>query len=83
MKEKKPMRQAMPETAAFIDAAREVFGAADIDAALKAGVCDQPAFWAREAGHEVGTPSPAPALSISGDALNVGPATRRAASSRS
>ncbi|MBK5915136.1 hypothetical protein [Rhodocyclus purpureus] len=71
MKEKKPLRKLMPETAEFIDAARAAFGAADVDAALRAGVSGQPAFWAGEAGNEVGTRSPVPALSVSGSALFV------------
>lgn len=49
------MRQAMPETAAFIDALRETFGAAEINAAIKDGIAGHPTFWAKENGHEIGT----------------------------
>lgn len=52
----KPLRQAMPETAAFIDAMRGAFGAEQINAVIRAGMDGQPMFWARENGNEVGTP---------------------------
>lgn len=52
----KPLRQAMPGTAAMIDSLRAAFGAGMIDAAIRAGIDGQPTFWARENGHEVGTP---------------------------
>lgn len=54
----KPLRQAMPETAAFIDACRAAFGADTINAAIKAGINGQPTFWASENGQEVGTKAP-------------------------
>lgn len=54
----KPLRHAMPETAAFIDAMRETFGADMINAAMKAGLDGQPTFWARENGTEIGTRAP-------------------------
>lgn len=49
------LRDAMPETAAFLDALREAFGAPGIDAAIAAGMRGEPGFYAREAGYEVGT----------------------------
>lgn len=54
----KPLRQAMPETAAFIDALREAFGPESINPSIKAGIDGQPTFWARENGQEVGTKAP-------------------------
>jgi hypothetical protein len=56
--EKKPLRQAMPTVAGWIDELRAAFGAQAIDAAIRAGLDGQPTFHAREAGHEVGTPIP-------------------------
>lgn len=51
------LRQDMPETAAFIDALREAFGRAAIDAQIRAGLAGVPGrFFAQEGGHEVGTP---------------------------
>ena len=63
----KPLRLAMPRTAAFIDALREAFGARQIAAAIKAGIDGQPTFWARENGQEIGTRCPPPGASFSAD----------------
>lgn len=53
----KPMREAMPHTAAFIDAVRAAFGAEQINAQIKKGMAGLPGhFHARENGHEAGTP---------------------------
>ena len=53
----KPLRDAMPATAAFIDDLREAFGADQINAAIKKGMAGIPGhFHARENGHEAGTP---------------------------
>lgn len=49
------LRDAMPETAAWIDQLREVFGAAAIDGSIRRGLQGVPMFWADEAGQEVGT----------------------------
>lgn len=65
--EAKPLRVAMPATAAFIDAMREAFGADMINAAIRAGLDGQPTFWASENGQEVGTRcrhDPASAVSL-------------------
>lgn len=51
----KPLRDTMPETAAFIDAMREAFGADEINASIRAGMEGQPTFWASENGVEIGT----------------------------
>ena len=52
----KPLRQAMPETAAFIDALREAFGADTINDAIRAGMQGGSDFHAIENGHEIGSP---------------------------
>lgn len=49
----------MPEVAAFVDDLREVFGREPIDEQIRRGLRGEPVFWAREAGHEIGTPVPA------------------------
>jgi hypothetical protein len=46
----------MPETAAWIDELRRVFGAEEIDGAIRAGLRGEPRFHAVEGDHEVGTP---------------------------
>lgn len=53
----KPLRETMPLCAEFIDACREVFGAAEINAAMRAGLDGQPTFYASENGHAIGTKS--------------------------
>lgn len=53
----KSMRDAMPQTAAFVDALRETFGREGIDQSIRAGMAGVPGkFHAIEAGHEIGTP---------------------------
>jgi hypothetical protein len=51
----KPLRDTMPISTAFIDACRESFGAAGINASIKAGMDGQPTFYASENGRTVGT----------------------------
>jgi hypothetical protein len=47
----------MPQTAAFLDALRDAFGAAGIDAEIAAGMRGEPdRFYAREGEHVIGTP---------------------------
>lgn len=48
------MREEMPETARFIDALRDAFGADQVDPSIRAGMRGQPRFFAREAGRQVG-----------------------------
>ncbi len=67
----KPLRETMPETAAFIDACREAFGAAQVNASIKAGIEGQPTFWASENGITVGTKSIDRGISLS--QLQIGP----------
>ena len=53
------LRDAMPQTAAFIDFAREAFGVASVDAAIRNGMAGLPGnFHAIENGREVGTEFP-------------------------
>lgn len=49
------LRDAMPETAAWIDQLREAFGADVIDVSIRRGLQGKPTFWAEEGGQEVGT----------------------------
>lgn len=52
-------RAAMPLCAAFADALRAEFGAAEINAQIRRGMKGEPGlFWASEGGHEVGTRDP-------------------------
>jgi len=53
----KPMRQAMPLTAAWIDQLREAFGTESINNSIRLGMQGFPDwFHATEGEHEVGTP---------------------------
>lgn len=70
----KPLRQAMPATAAFIDAMREAFGTENINPSIKAGIDGQPTFWASENGQEIGTRfTPAPERTITMADVHIGP----------
>lgn len=70
----KPLRQAMPATAAFIDQMRAAFGAEMIDAAIRAGLDGQPTFWARENTREIGArPASAPERTVSMADIHLGP----------
>lgn len=48
----------MPTVAGWIDDLRDAFGASVVNEAIRAGMAGHPAFYARENGHEVGTPIP-------------------------
>ena len=67
----KPMRQAMPRVAEFIDAAREAFGAAAVDRAIRNGLAGGTDFHASEAGHTVGHLPAAPGASFTFDQLQI------------
>ncbi len=69
----KPLRQAMPRVAEFIDAAREAFGAAAVDRAIRNGMAGGTDFFASEAGHTVGHHAAAPGASFSFDDLQISP----------
>lgn len=51
----KPMREAMPTVAAWIDELREVFGADGINASIKNGMAGGSDFYAEENGHMLGS----------------------------
>ena len=53
----KPLRETMPETAAWVDMLREVFGSEAIHDAIRRGVAGEPTFFASECGQEIGTRS--------------------------
>lgn len=50
----KPMREAMPTVAGWIDELREVFGADGINASIKNGMAGGADFYAEENGHALG-----------------------------
>lgn len=65
---KKTLRQAMPDITGFIDRLRDAFGPGLINPSIRSGIDGQPTFYARENGHEIGTPIPydaAKAVSLS------------------
>ena len=67
----KPLRQAMPRVAEFIDAAREAFGAAAVDRSIRNGLAGGTDFYASEAGRTVGHLPAAPGASFSFDDLQI------------
>lgn len=69
------LRQTMPRTAEFVDACREFFGTAEVNAAIRAGIDGQPTFFASENGYRVGTPAP-PDRGLTLDRLVIGPLRR-------
>lgn len=54
----KPMREAMPTVAAWIDELREAFGADTVNRAIRNGVAGGTHFSASENGHSIGEPLP-------------------------
>ena len=69
----KPMRQAMPRVAEFVDAVREAFGADAVNRAIRNGMAGGADFFASEAGHTVGHHAAAPGASFSFDDLQISP----------
>ncbi len=67
------MREQMPVVTAWIDDLRLTFGASDVTAWIRQGGADG-TFYARENGHEVGAPIPAPANAISVRDMVIAPA---------
>lgn len=55
---RKPLRESMPITTAFIDECREVFGEDMVNAQIKLGMQGAQTFHATENGQEVGAPMP-------------------------
>lgn len=77
------LRAEMPETAAFIDALREAFGAEGINANIKKGMAGVPGYFhAKEAGHEVGTPMPPAGREVSGAQMVIIPPQKDAHADR-
>jgi len=71
----KPMREAMPTIAQFVDDLRAAFGKESIDKQIRAGINGRPAFHATENGQNIGTPlSPAAGIKMSETLL--GPMSR-------
>lgn len=66
---KKPLRETMPEVAAFIDEMRDVFGAAMINEQIRLGMHGAETFHASENGHEVGTRFREPLRCITADKI--------------
>ena len=67
----KPLRQSMPRVAEFVDAAREAFGAAAVDQAIRNGLAGGTDFHASEGGHTVGHLPAAPGASFTFDQLQI------------
>ncbi len=51
------LRNQMPLVTAWIDDLRAAFGADAINGIIKGGMAGLPGFYAREAGHSIGTPA--------------------------
>jgi len=68
----KPLRQAMPRVAEFLDACAAAWGGQAISAIIRAGLDGQPVFHASEGGHEIGTRMQPPAASYPADVLLAG-----------
>lgn len=49
------LREAMPQTAAWIDQLREAFGSEHINSQIRKGLRGEPTFYSKENGHEIGT----------------------------
>lgn len=65
------MREAMPTVTAFIDELRAVFGADQVDPSIRAGLRGEAnRFWAREAGHELGTQFDAKVVGANDDGMD-------------
>lgn len=65
----KPLRESMPQVAAFIDELRAVFGVEEINAQIKLGMQGAQTFHAVENGHEVGTRFREPVKYITADKM--------------
>ncbi len=74
MTKAKPLRQAMPTVAGWIDEMRAAFGPESINAAIKSGIDGQPTFWASENGRQIGTKAPpCPERTVSLAEIHLGP----------
>lgn len=70
---RRPLRQAMPIVAAWIDLLRSVFGAEQINAAIRQGMSGGTDFHASENGHTVGHLPPEPGLRVHPDQMYLRP----------
>ena len=70
---KKPLRQAMPKVAEWIDACRESFGAETINRAIRNGLAGGTDFYASEGGNVIGCQMPEPGASFTADQLQITP----------
>ncbi|TCS37471.1 hypothetical protein EDC30_104275 [Paucimonas lemoignei] len=52
----KEFKEKMPECAAFIEDLCQAFGTEAIHGQIRKGLNGEPTFWAKENGHEIGTP---------------------------
>lgn len=68
----KPLRQTMPQTADFIDALRDAFGAEPVNAAIKNGLAGGTDFYAEENGQQLGHRPPPPGASFTVEQLQLG-----------
>ena len=61
----------MPQTAAFVDFAREVFGAAAVQTAIRNGMAGGSDFYARENGQTIGAALPPPGACFHPDKMQL------------
>lgn len=69
MSNAKPLREFMPETAAWIDQLRDAFGADVIVPIVRAGMNGEPVFYAIENGRTVGTKAEQSGTPWNGDGI--------------
>lgn len=67
----KPLRQAMPKAAAFVDFAREVFGTAAVQTAIRNGMAGGSDFYACENGQRLGAALPPPGARFHPDKMQL------------
>lgn len=82
MSNTKNLRQAMPQTAGFIDAMRAAFGADQIDTSIRAGMKGGTAFYASENSHEIGRNDERVGIPLSQCVLKRNDASNEAASAK-
>ncbi|MEW6314644.1 MAG: hypothetical protein AB1513_11495 [Pseudomonadota bacterium] len=65
----KPLRESMPQCAAFIDELREAFGEEEINAQIRMGMLGARTFHAAENGIEIGTRFVDPVEQVTADKM--------------
>lgn len=70
---RKPLRQAMPRVAEFIDAVREAFGREMVDQQIRNGIAGGTDFWASENGQTIGHLPPPPGATFHPDQMFLKP----------